>query len=126
MSKTTYQPVGDAMTKREAIIAMLSNPGTKVASSKWPPFAFLLLSGDQVVNQDGYEVDILHNGFDLPWYILEEVTASPAKTALRRVIEEEVGRLIEAEHARIAEAETKIVESKTKIEEYKAALEKLL
>ena len=101
MSKT-YRRVGEPMTKREAVIKMLSESWTRIAHAAWPDGQFIWLRFGSVQNEKMRVGNLSEDYSDaLEWYIVEEVTESPEKAELRRIIEE---------------AEAKIAEAKAKLE----------
>lgn len=110
MSKA-YRRVGDPMTKRWAVIRMLSEPGTKIAHFGWPKGEFIVLDGSEIRTRTGMCSISMSVEYDaLEWYIVEEVETVvelPERAALRRAIEE-AEALAAGARAKIAEAKAKL------------------
>lgn len=78
---------GPPVTKSQAVIAMLSNPGTKVCHQHWPGDYFIYISHGSVLNSTGSESKLDSYGWDDPWHILEEAADSPEKLQLTQEVE---------------------------------------
>lgn len=64
------------MTKLEAFIKMVSEPGTKIAFAMWPEGGFIVLQGKKVVTETGSSYPFLLPDSSRTWYIVEEVKAT--------------------------------------------------